>query len=149
MKQSQGCNNLQNVVELYNHFLVVKNLYSVCIIVSGVICYVIFSFRRLAILAARFLVVSDNFQIYKIYRCPTYHCDQRKYNYKSYTAHPETLRRVINRPRYFWKNLFINRPRTKYSLKGVQLQSTLSSIFPFTDITVWKYLKSTTVHFQR
>ena len=46
---------------------------------------------------------------------------KHKYN-KNYTAHPETLGRAINRPRYLWKNLFaraIYHPCTKYSLKGL------------------------------
>ena len=43
--------------------------------VSGLICYVVFSFCRLAISAARFLVVFDNFRICKISRYSIYHRD--------------------------------------------------------------------------
>ena len=41
---------------------------------SGIISYVVFSFRRLAISAALFLVVFNNFGICKI-SCSTYYCD--------------------------------------------------------------------------
>ena len=43
--------------------------------VPGVICCVPLSFRRLAISATRFLVVFSHFQIHKICRSSTYHCD--------------------------------------------------------------------------
>ena len=49
-------------------------------------------------------------------------------NYKNYTACLETLGQAINPLRYMWKNLFpraIYHPRSKYSLKGLQLVETL------------------------